>query len=288
VGKILVFVNLLISLVVGGLIIIVFVARANWREGYEKYKKEYQVVAAESDSREERLRATEASMAVMKGKLEKERDQAKDDSQKKGEKIAELEKALSESDRRYQKDYVPPLKVADTHVDMANNAAQDSDKRVKEYQTRITTLQQDNVDLRAEAVSARIDARSQKARAEDMEAKMQEMAKRIVKLEEQRGSGTGTTSPGSRVLAKNPPPENVEGIIMRTDPGSGLVVISIGSDSGLQRGHTLEVFRLNPNKYLGTIQIMDVRPHEAVGKPTMKMLGPIQQGDRVAAKILGS
>ena len=39
-GKTLVIVNLLFSLVVGGLIIMVFIARTNWFEAYEKAKKE--------------------------------------------------------------------------------------------------------------------------------------------------------------------------------------------------------------------------------------------------------
>jgi hypothetical protein len=160
------------------------------------------------------------------------------------------------------------------------------DKRMKELQEQKVTLLKDNNEMRAQMTAAQIEARSSNRRAQELEEKVQEMAKEIVKIKSS-GGGTTTSPAGSRVTVDNPPPGNVEGLITRADPSSGLVVLSIGSDSGLLRGHTLQVFRLNPNKYLGTIQIMDVRPHEAVGKPTTKMLGPIQQGDRVAAKITG-
>jgi hypothetical protein len=88
--------------------------------------------------------------------------------------------------------------------------------------------------------------------------------------------------------AKNPPPENVEGEVKEVDAKSGLMTISIGSDAGLQKGHTLEVYRLNPPKYLGTIRIIDVRPKDAVGKPQGRTLSDIQAGDKIASKIKGS
>jgi hypothetical protein len=86
--------------------------------------------------------------------------------------------------------------------------------------------------------------------------------------------------------AKNPPPDSVEGVIKATDPQSGYVTVSVGSDAGLRKGHTLEVYRLKPeSKYLGTIRILEVKPTEAVGKPVSRTLGPIQVGDRVAARL---
>src|SRR5439155_25853524 len=82
------------------------------------------------------------------------------------------------------------------------------------------------------------------------------------------------------------PPENVEGVIKTTDPKSGLVTISRGSDAGLRRGHTLEVFRVKPEpKYLGSIRILDVHPTEAVAKPISRPSSAIEVGDRVTTSI---
>jgi hypothetical protein len=90
-------------------------------------------------------------------------------------------------------------------------------------------------------------------------------------------------------VGKNPPVADVEGVITKVDSETGLVVISIGSDAGLQKGHTLEVFRLKPPeaKYLGTLRLMEVRPSESVGKMEGNKEAA-QVGDRVAGKLLGN
>jgi hypothetical protein len=285
VGKILVFVNLLFSLVVGGLIIMIFVAQTKWKENSEKWQKSY--VAADRDSQQSREELVETRRTMDKtiAELTAKFTKAEGDLKIVEKSASEATAALKAEKLRYNHSFDPPLVASKVQVESAAGAVSNIEKQMQELTARNITLVKDNADLRAQAVTAQIDARSALRRAQEVEEKFQELAKENVRIKS-IGSG-GTTSPGSRVLAKNPPPENVEGIITRSDTGSGLVVISIGSDSGLEKGHTLEVFRLNPNKYLGTIQIMDVRPHEAVGKPTTRMLGPIQQGDRVAAKILG-
>jgi hypothetical protein len=71
-----------------------------------------------------------------------------------------------------------------------------------------------------------------------------------------------------------------------------LIKISIGSDAGLTKGHTLEVFRLSAvatqSKYLGTVRILEVTPNEAVAQPVKPLSDKPIAGDRVASRILGS
>lgn len=86
--------------------------------------------------------------------------------------------------------------------------------------------------------------------------------------------------------ASNPPPGEVEGLVKQVDAGSGLVTITVGSDAGLAKGHTLQVYRLQPApKYLGRVRVLDVKPQEAVVKPDGKVTEPIRPGDRVASKL---
>jgi hypothetical protein len=88
-----------------------------------------------------------------------------------------------------------------------------------------------------------------------------------------------------KTATKNAAP-NVEGMVKEVDDKSGYVNISIGSDAGLAKGHTLDVYRLNPKPtYLGTVTILDVHPTESVGKPQTKE--KVQAGDKVAGNILG-
>jgi hypothetical protein len=93
---------------------------------------------------------------------------------------------------------------------------------------------------------------------------------------------------GKQTFVKNPPSEPVEGTVAKVDAKSGLVTLSVGSDAGLEKGHTLEVYRVNPAKYLGTVRVIQVTPHEAVAQPVGRTQAPIQAGDKAASKIVGN
>jgi hypothetical protein len=91
---------------------------------------------------------------------------------------------------------------------------------------------------------------------------------------------------------KNPPTENVEGHVKNID-ASGLMTLSIGSDAGLTKGHTLELFRLNPaspseSKYLGTVRILEAKAGQSVAQPVGRLAAPAQLGDHVASRLLGN
>lgn len=82
----------------------------------------------------------------------------------------------------------------------------------------------------------------------------------------------------------------MEGLVQKTDPKSDLMTLTIGSDSGLAKNHTLELFRLNTlspsqSKYLGTVRIVAVDAKLAVAQPVGKLRGTPQVGDRVASDI---
>jgi len=87
-------------------------------------------------------------------------------------------------------------------------------------------------------------------------------------------------------LTRNPPDEDIAGRVkVVTD---SLVTINLGSDSGLVRDHTLEVYRLKPRPtYLGVVRILDVRPNEAVGRLVQRR-GAVRVGDEVATGIMAS
>jgi len=79
----------------------------------------------------------------------------------------------------------------------------------------------------------------------------------------------------------------MHGYIKAADAISGMVTINLGSDAGLNRGNTLEVYRLAPARtYLGLVRILDVRPNEAVGKFVLRF-GTVAVGDEAASDILG-
>lgn len=90
----------------------------------------------------------------------------------------------------------------------------------------------------------------------------------------------------SRVAA---PPPRLQGIVRASTP-DGLVEVSLGSDDGLMRGHTMEVYREgatpNATKYLGRIEILSTKADVSVGKiiPQYRR-GNIEKDDRVATRL---
>ena len=76
------------------------------------------------------------------------------------------------------------------------------------------------------------------------EAKVAGIARNVDAARMKATVGTAGTRLASGL---NPPPENVEGLVRRI--AGNLVSISIGSDAGLTRGHTMQVFRLGQNPH---------------------------------------
>ncbi len=124
------------------------------------------------------------------------------------------------------------------------------------------------------------------------------------------GSGTGRSSaaavspkselspnPGPAAFAastSDPSPANVavtvvEGSVL-TDPASGRIEISLGTDKGLHKGVSLMVYRGLPDGQrltLGLVEVVEAKPDRAVCKTLLDLQkGPIQKGDRVATAPL--
>jgi cell division protein FtsL len=82
-------------------------------------------------------------------------------------------------------------------------------------------------------------------------------------------------------------PPRVDGTVLAVS-ATGLVEISLGSDDGIQRGHTLDVYRNNAttSKYLGRVQVLTTQSDKAVAKilPEFRK-GLIQKEDRVASRL---
>jgi septal ring factor EnvC (AmiA/AmiB activator) len=82
-------------------------------------------------------------------------------------------------------------------------------------------------------------------------------------------------------------PPRVDGLVLAVN-NQGMVEISLGSDDGIRRGHTLDVYRNNAttSKYLGRIQVLTTQPDKSVAKilPEFRK-GLIQKEDRVATRL---
>jgi hypothetical protein len=79
------------------------------------------------------------------------------------------------------------------------------------------------------------------------------------------------------------PDKPVKGLVKRVDEDGRYVLVTIGADDELKRGHQLIVFRLEPNaKFVGKLEVVLARPDEAVCKILHNYLQDvIRKGDHV-------
>jgi hypothetical protein len=285
VGKILVFVNLVFSLAVGGLIVVVYATRANWKDAYDKKDAQYKAANAErqqaftekedaaklADETRKRLEKQLADATTAREAVEKEKNA-----------VAGELATLKQKERASGADVVAVQTSSGVRMVQVKEL---TGYLEAERQEKLKVIDQYNA-ARQDRIRAEVEAKDYKNRNLQLEEELRAVAKELARAK------LGTS--GSATVARkrgedNPPSENVNGQIVGTDPTSDLVRISVGSDAGLTTGHTLKVFRLDPipenSKYLGTIEILSVKPHEAVGRPVRRPAFPLKKGDRVATRI---
>jgi RNA polymerase sigma factor (sigma-70 family) len=90
-----------------------------------------------------------------------------------------------------------------------------------------------------------------------------------------------------RILKVHQNPTDLKGVIEKIDPkDAALLSISIGSDAGLAKGHTFDVYRLKPAPlYLGKIRIIDVSPQKAVARRVGSFTPDLKVGDYVTSSL---
>jgi len=286
VGKILVFVNLVFSLFVGAMGLMVFTADTNKNAEVVKVQREREVLKASNTTyQEENKTLQESSSSSVK---EKEVEIAKLTTD-----IEDFKRVKDDLDKKYneaskklnEKDIVLQTAVAESSRRQEQNAQMS--EILKAEVKRNSDITKELEQTRSKEISERISAQTFKSTNERLEVQLREMAK---DFERTKSGGTSALSQTNKA-SKNPPPDNIEGMVKVAD-ASGLIKISIGSDAGLIKGHTLEVFRLSAiatqSKYLGTVRILEVTPNEAVAQPVKPLSDKPIAGDRVASRILGS
>ena len=300
VGKILLWLNLVFSITVGVFVVMDYASRTHWVDQYKKLSDKYQVVQAsgvafqneakqlfdEKQTLNNALKRVSKDLEIKNAedaagsavKLLNERSNHID--QLKGQVTTLTEQLAAERNK------VARYEITSTELQSDNNRHKsDTDnlrKIVKAETEKNMQLVRDTNEMRDRAVAAELQSKTFKDMNSRLEAQLQDMARDMTRFKANAGTAAGGVNRGL-----NPPPDNVEGLVRRAE--GNLVTISIGSDAGLQRGHTLEVFRYGQNpKYIGRIRIVEVTATQAVGQSTGRMTAPMAVGDRVASRILGS
>ncbi len=279
-GKILAIVNFVFSLVTVALIVMVFVTRTNWKAGFDRVNQSYTVERANAaayaqeaqavkTTYDARLAQANQEIERLKAAVEQEK-QATTAQKTELDKIREqaaatdmnLQKATQELKRR-------ELEVASlTQVTEAKNA-------------KINDLEKTNQEYRDRAVSAEINYNTEHQRNVRLLAENERLTKDVERLQKNGGTGGGAVA--------RRPPDDVKGKILEVDTRSGLATISVGTDSGVNVGNTLQVYHLTPKpEYVGTVRVVDANFKQSVVRPVQPLRGTLQKDDVVASRILSS
>ena len=282
-GKILVIVNLVFSLVTGALIVMVFVTRTNWKASYDDLLRKYEARGATVDAytkqadllREDYNRDLQARTKQIE-QLTAEREQVRNN-------LTALETDKNNIEARAKK-AEDGLAVATRDFQGREQEVQNYQKIVAEKDRRLNDQENQLRDFRDRAVSAEIAQRSEHQRNILLLDQIEKLSRDNEKLQARVTSG-GAGSKGANG-ERRVPIEDLKGKVLETD-SSGLVTISLGSDSGLRVGDVLEVYRLDPKPdYVGTVRVVDTHFKHAVARPVMPLrAGPIQKDDIVASRI---
>jgi hypothetical protein len=285
-GKILVFVNLIFSLVTGALVIMVYVTQNNWVDGFDKLKKNYQVSEANSRMYAQEVDEAKArcnkELSVLQAQVRAAQQEVVAARQLLDAKTAEWTQAEARS------------KLTNNNV---NEATEELNRRkleidrlkevLKQKEEKMVTMETQNTKWRNDAITADITAKSEQERNRQL---LDQVAALTKEVERRQAPGAGSATAHTTSYGQRPPADDVEGTVLEIDAKSDLVTISIGSDSGVNKGNTLVVYRLKPRpEYVGTLSVIDSHPKEAVARPIKPLrAGPVQKGDIVASRVLAT
>lgn len=277
-GKILTFLILIMSLVFMMFTLATYASHRNWRDDYAKLKTENDGARAEVDRQN-------GEIAELNQKLQRERAGrsealATKESRNKGltEELADLNKKHVAIMREHRKN-IETVGVAQRQMEKFKNEL----VALRGDFQNILTDRNSQLSLSTELADRVQDTIGQLAtsvrEADSLRTSLGEAVLKVETLEVSGGAG-GINIAGQAAL-------DLDGRVRRVG-NDDLVVVTLGSDEGLNRGDKLDVWRSN-GTYIGRLEVVETKTDSSVAKIVRKFLrGTIRQGDIVETKLLSS
>lgn len=286
VGKILVVLNLVFALVTGAFLTIDYATRTNWKRAYDELKRDAEVRDVSARTVFEGAARRDGENKRLQTSLDAEIQIRKDDNMKFEALLAGAKLELAE-EREKAKNADLAAKQAQAAVARLLEESKGLAAAIKIREKTILEIEENNRNLRASAIADQNLAKALQTRNEYLQEQLVKLERKIATLEVGgKGGIADVTSDPNRL---NPPTVFVKGQIEKVDGKDGLVEISIGSDQGLKKYNTLEVYRLSPKaEYLGTLRVVEVYNHKAVGRliqNTFVTRKAVRMGDQVASSL---
>ena len=284
-GKLLIGLQLFLSVVFLVFAGAVFSTQKNWKAAKESVDGNYTKLDADKKQVEEAFAAYKTRMEI---DLKNEQTRAAD-----GEGRA---KTLKDQVDVTDKELVAAKTNADEQTELAKVSVEEARQRKEEalLQRGINNDLQKLLNEKQDRVKALEDVKFNLQVAEkalqDKHMKMLD----VLALMQKIIAANGLSTDPQTVAGLQTPPPAVDGEVLETKragrSGSDLVEISIGSDDGLAEGHKLSVYRPQSAeraaKFLGDIKLVYVTPDRSVGAVVLRAKnGVIERGDNVTSKL---
>lgn len=279
IGKIFVLIILLLSMLFMVLAMAVYSTQKNWKDAYQASQKSLQQQRTDYGK-------LDSAYKLMESNLQRDLDAANQ----------QLSKAESELVALNARNEDIQTEVNDLKQERrdATTAVASTQANAERLASENTVLQKDIIDAQEAAdrsFAATVDATSE---LNDSEVKLASATETIGDLTEQVAGMTEIMrneglDPATRVGDSKP---RVGGYIssIRRRAGDETIELTIGSDDGIKRGHTVEVYRSTgepgQSKWLGRAVVLSTDGDRSYARilPELKK-GRIQEGDRVATRF---
>ncbi|WP_437201463.1 hypothetical protein [Planctomicrobium sp. SH664] len=284
VGKILVVLQLVLSVLFMAFAGAVFSLHSNWKTKYETLAQQHQ-------STEDTLRNVQGELATAKREFDSQLAQQSQLATEFQAKNVSLERSVA--DLRAKNDIFEQQREAESGL------AQSKSNEARFRQEESEKLRNENSKLQASLDVLAAEVRELKDQIFNKDETTNELNKRytasltkMAYLERIVAANKLETDP--EVVAKmQADPPTVEGKVLHVRKSRTnrvqFVEISIGSDDGLVKGHELDVYRIiSPTEadFLGRVKIVDIFPDTAVAEVVLPSKnGIIQEGDNVKTSL---
>jgi hypothetical protein len=270
-GKLLIFMNLIFSVVTGALIVFVFTTRTNWVSAYndakgkaelaeKAYKNELTSHQNDLKQKDSTVTALNSQLTALQGQL----DAAREETARARQQAAEIDKNNATA--------VTAQGKVQAELNQIKLEREAIIKEKEQLRQMIVKVQKELDEWREKAVLADLQAKNLQQKNQNLLREYETLTVRVRDLEAagpvSAGPGGGGRAPLSIVepLPKSAPP-NVQGkVTFVGKSGTGLAQIDIGSDSGLSVGNVLTVFK--GETFKGDLMLTSVNAKSAVGKFT--------------------
>jgi septal ring factor EnvC (AmiA/AmiB activator) len=268
VGRILVIVIMLFSVIFLGISTVVYSTAKNWKAATGEQAKKV-------DELKKKLADAQAQKDAAAKGLEDAKNSFDAQAKNLSNQISTLEDANKRDNAQIQ-DVRGKLAVADQN---AKSALDEVEARRKET----ILLREQKSGVEKQANEFKLHQADLNDRIRELERQLDTATKNNSDLRERVGKFStllrqnGLSDDIAQIKGiQSPPP--VQGEVSRVDPTNRRVEMTIGSDDGLVKGHELFIFRTSPRaEYVGKILIVSVDPDQAVGK----VIGNTYQGKKI-------